>query len=165
MRNTCWKIFLAWVAMVGLSGGAKADPVEYVRMCDAYGPNYFYSPGTEICINAQTGETAYETVDGTVRGLTSLAARLYQDHVRLVELEQQIAIATALEDPDLVGSERFAIKMNWGNAGSENAFGMTGALVLFDQSPQQGGGRVTLSGGLAFSGSQANGRASLQFSW
>jgi len=97
--------------------------------------------------------------------LTSLAARLYQDHVRLVELEQQIAIATALEDPDLVGSERFAIKMNWGNAGSENAFGMTGALVLFDQSPQQGGGRVTLSGGMAFSGSQANGRASLQFSW
>jgi hypothetical protein len=29
---------------------AEPEPVEYVRVCDAYGKGYFYIPGTETCI-------------------------------------------------------------------------------------------------------------------
>ncbi|PDS71782.1 porin [Rhizobium phaseoli] len=29
---------------------AKPEPVEYVRVCDAYGTGYFYIPGTETCL-------------------------------------------------------------------------------------------------------------------
>jgi hypothetical protein len=28
----------------------KAAPVEYVRICDAYGAGFFYIPGTDTCL-------------------------------------------------------------------------------------------------------------------
>ncbi len=44
-------------AMVAVSGAQAADaivvepePVEYVRVCDAYGTGFFFIPGTETCI-------------------------------------------------------------------------------------------------------------------
>ena len=44
-------------AMVAVSGARAADavmvepePVEYVRICDAYGSGFFYIPGTETCL-------------------------------------------------------------------------------------------------------------------
>jgi Porin subfamily len=44
-------------ALVAVSGARAADaiiaepePVEYVRVCDAYGAGYFYIPGTETCL-------------------------------------------------------------------------------------------------------------------
>ncbi|NLS02981.1 porin [Rhizobium sp. P32RR-XVIII] len=32
---------------------AEPEPVEYVRVCDAYGTGYFYIPGTETCLKIQ----------------------------------------------------------------------------------------------------------------
>src|SRR6478735_7872443 len=29
---------------------AEPEPLEYVRICDAYGKGYFYIPGTETCL-------------------------------------------------------------------------------------------------------------------
>lgn len=29
---------------------AEPEPLEYVRICDAYGTGYFYIPGTETCL-------------------------------------------------------------------------------------------------------------------
>ena len=45
-------------ALVAVSGASAADavvaaepePMEYVRVCDAYGAGYFYIPGTETCL-------------------------------------------------------------------------------------------------------------------
>lgn len=44
-------------ALVAVSGAKAADavivepePVEYVRICDAYGAGFFYIPGTETCL-------------------------------------------------------------------------------------------------------------------
>ena len=45
-------------AMLAVSGASAADaivaaepePVEYVRVCDAFGAGYFYIPGTETCL-------------------------------------------------------------------------------------------------------------------
>ncbi|PKA42403.1 porin [Rhizobium sullae] len=48
-------------ALAAVSGAQAADaivaaepePVEYVRVCDAYGTGYFYIPGTETCLKIQ----------------------------------------------------------------------------------------------------------------
>ncbi|MBN9134683.1 MAG: porin, partial [Phyllobacterium sp.] len=45
-------------ALVAVTGARAADaivvaqpePVEYVRVCDAYGKGFFYIPGTETCL-------------------------------------------------------------------------------------------------------------------
>ena len=45
-------------ALVAVSGARAADaivaaepePVEYVRVCDAFGTGFFYIPGTETCL-------------------------------------------------------------------------------------------------------------------
>ncbi|TIT04817.1 MAG: hypothetical protein E5W86_30950, partial [Mesorhizobium sp.] len=66
-------ISFAFVAAAGgLSVPALAAPVEYVRVCSLYGARYYYSPGTDTCINADTGETRRVTEDGVVVGKTAL---------------------------------------------------------------------------------------------
>jgi hypothetical protein len=57
-------------ALVAFSGARAADaviaepePVEYVRVCDAYGAGYFYIPGTETCLKIG-GFVRYQ-IDGT----------------------------------------------------------------------------------------------------
>jgi len=91
-------------ALVAVSGARAADavmapepePVEYVRVCDAYGAGFFYIPGTETCLQIsglvyyqitassfETGDTrsyhwGYGTGDGwnkTVRGRLNFDAR------------------------------------------------------------------------------------------
>jgi len=61
-------------ALVAVSGARAADavfapepePVEYVRVCDAYGAGFFYIPGTETCLQIsgyvwyQLGAGSYE---------------------------------------------------------------------------------------------------------
>ena len=66
-------------ALVAVSGARAADavvvaepePVEYVRVCDAYGAGFFYIPGTETCLkisgymryDAKAGDDAYNGVE------------------------------------------------------------------------------------------------------
>ena len=62
-------------AMVAVSSAQAADavvveaePVEYVRVCDAYGSGFFFIPGTETCIRfGGFVRSSYEkyTIDGT----------------------------------------------------------------------------------------------------
>jgi len=63
-------------ALVAISGARAADavmapepePVEYVRVCDAYGAGFFYIPGTETCLQIsgyiwyQVGAGAHQSV-------------------------------------------------------------------------------------------------------
>ncbi|MEM9331688.1 MAG: porin [Pseudomonadota bacterium] len=68
-------------AMVAVSSAQAADavvvepePVEYVRVCDAYGSGFFFIPGTETCIRfSGFVRSAYEKayIDGTNSGITS----------------------------------------------------------------------------------------------
>ncbi|MBY5475379.1 porin (plasmid) [Rhizobium leguminosarum] len=53
-------VLFASVAALAAASGARAadaivaaepEPVEYVRVCDAYGTGYFYIPGTETCLS------------------------------------------------------------------------------------------------------------------
>ncbi len=42
---------------------AEPEPVEYVRVCDAYGTGYFYIPGTETCLKV-SGYIRFEVYGG-----------------------------------------------------------------------------------------------------
>ncbi|MFO1414176.1 MAG: porin [Burkholderiales bacterium] len=44
-----------------------AAPVEYVKVCPVYGEGFHYIPGTDICINGQTGDARVATEGGTWR--------------------------------------------------------------------------------------------------
>jgi hypothetical protein len=60
-------------ALVAVSGARAADavmapepePVEYVRVCDAYGAGFFYIPGTETCLKI-SGYVWYQIATGSV---------------------------------------------------------------------------------------------------
>lgn len=49
-------LLLGSAAAIVLAGGAQAadltvaEPVDYVKVCDAFGAGFFYSPGTDTCI-------------------------------------------------------------------------------------------------------------------
>ena len=43
-----------------------AEPVDYVRVCDAFGAGYFYAPGTDTCLSI----AGWARFDATVGGTT-----------------------------------------------------------------------------------------------
>jgi len=65
-------------ALVAVSGARAADaivaaepePVEYVRVCDAFGTGYFYIPGTETCLRIH-GYVRYDVGAGDLFAVTS----------------------------------------------------------------------------------------------
>lgn len=155
--------FLA--AASGFSVPALAAPVEYVKVCSAYGPNYYYSPGTDTCINTNTGETRRLTEDGVVVGKTALASKVDDIDNRVQRAFEGASVATALSSPDLVQGEHFGVRVNWGNAGQSNAMGITGAAVLGEGFMPGGNGRLAGAAGVAFSGKTVGGNAGLQLTW
>jgi hypothetical protein len=68
-------------ALVAVSGARAADaivaaepePLEYVRVCDAFGKGYFYIPGTETCLKIG-GYLRYDVRGGEVLGLNASPA-------------------------------------------------------------------------------------------
>jgi hypothetical protein len=82
--------------LVAVSGARAADaivvepePVEYVRVCDAYGSGWFYIPGTETCLK----------IDGDVR----VQYDVYHYH-------DEVADETSLHDADY--RARFNLRAN-----------------------------------------------------
>ena len=65
----------ACFALVGTAAGAadlpvrKAAPVEYVRVCSAYGVGFFYIPGTETCLRV-SGFARFEYNVASARAFT-----------------------------------------------------------------------------------------------
>lgn len=159
-------ISFAFVAAAGgLSAPALAAPVEYVRVCTLYGARYYYSPGTDTCINADTGETRRVTEDRVVVGKTALASKVDDIDGRVARAFESASVASALTSPDFVQGEHFGVRVNWGNAGQSNAMGVTGAAVLGEGFLPGGTGRLTGAAGVAFSGKTVGGNAGLQLTW
>ncbi|MDN2579544.1 porin [Aquibium sp. ELW1220] len=149
-----------------LATSAQAGPVEYVRVCDVYGTGYFYIPGTETCVHANTGQTRRETINGTEYGETDLARRISALEERMgIDTFSQIAISNALQSPNLVAGETFGLRINWGTAEESHAFGLSGAVSFGDGLFADGRGRMSGYGGVAFSGDSVGGNAGLQLSW
>jgi len=85
---------------------------------------------------------------------------------------QGVAIAIAMEGPDLAGNETFALAANWGTFEGVNAFAASATGVLSRDVFADGSGvRLSASGGIGFSPSQDGaddsvaGRAGVQLSW
>ncbi|WP_292318277.1 porin [Mesorhizobium sp.] len=149
----------------GVPASALAKPVEYVKVCTLYGAQYYYSPGTDTCINANTGETRRLTEDGVVVGKTALASKVDDIDGRIQRAFEGASVASALTSPDLVQGEHFGVRVNWGNAGQSNAMGLTGAAVLGEGFMPGGNGRLAGAAGVAFSGKTVGGNAGLQLTW
>lgn len=164
-------VSLAFLAAAsGFPMAALAAPVEYVKVCSAYGANYYYSPGTDTCINAQTGVTKRQVDNGaggtkTVTSKTALASKVDDIDGRVQRAFEGASVASALTSPDLVQGEHFGVRVNWGNAGQSNAMGVTGAAVLGEGFMPGGNGRLAGAAGVAFSGKTVGGNAGLQLTW
>jgi hypothetical protein len=78
-------------ALAAVSGAQAADaivaaepePMEYVRVCDAFGTGYFYIPGTETCLKVG-GRVRFDASYGDVYGnedgtFTNSRAEIYLD--------------------------------------------------------------------------------------
>lgn len=69
------RLLMFALAIFGSAGVSWAQ-VEYVRICDRYGPGFFYIPGTETCLNPTTGATKMETPSGTSTTPSKLLQRV-----------------------------------------------------------------------------------------
>ena len=66
-EDTLKKLFRLAPLVAGLFAFAaigSAQPVEYVKICTAFGSGYHYIPGTDICANDFTGQTKQLTPGG-----------------------------------------------------------------------------------------------------
>jgi hypothetical protein len=130
---------LAFALSISLGGGAQAA-VEYVRVCDAYGPGYLYAPGTETCVNMNTGETKTAVApDVDFRGATTLArdaeavgSAIDWIDSDLDDLREGIAATAALPTPFIQPGDRFAVSGNWGQYEGAHALGL-GAAIRIDE--------------------------------
>jgi hypothetical protein len=102
-----------------------AAPVEYVKVCSAEGPGYFYIPGTDSCVNANLIGTDQFS-----------AARDFSTAT------MGIAMSSALVTPFLPDNANFAVSVHWAGFDSKNAAGI--GVVMRIQ------GNLSLTGGMAF---------------
>jgi Porin subfamily len=139
MRKIALSVSLVAAATLADVGGTTAAPVEYVKICSLYGADFFYIPGTDICLNPTNGDTRQQTAFGTLRTLSPMAQDIAVLQGQVGDLNNQTAalqsaqqalqarfdadfrnandgsaIAMALEDPYLTESEHFGFKVNWG---------------------------------------------------
>lgn len=85
---------------------------------------------------------------------------------RIDENSEGVAIALALQNPDLVGNESFGMAVNWGGFDSSNALGIAATGVL-GHDLFGGGDRLAIAGGVGFGFDQdtVGGRLGAQLTW
>jgi hypothetical protein len=137
-------ILLAGVAgLFVLPGTSLAMPVEYVRICSEAGPGWFYIPGTETCVNPETGKTVNPATNeaGTIDAIKG------------------VALSLALPAASIDEGKSFGAAVNVGTFGGASAIGVCGAFRATDG--------LTVNGavGVGFDGGPVGGRAGVNFSW
>ena len=60
---------LPLLASINPHPAAATTPVDYLKICSAFGANYYFIPGTNTCLNARTGDTKRATAGGTLVAL------------------------------------------------------------------------------------------------
>lgn len=76
---TCLLGSAAALALVAEMPAANAEPVEYVKVCSLYGSNYFYAPGTDVCM-ISAGPGKVQSSFGTISNFSGTNADLYGQH-------------------------------------------------------------------------------------
>jgi len=117
------------------------------------------------------GDNIVHGVAGPVVG-TDAANKAYVDYNdavlnnRIKDVRDGVAIALAIQTPDLIAGEKFGVSVNWGNFEGANAFGV-GLQGVLGNNLLGAGERVSLTGGVGVSTERSNvgGRAGVQFTW
>ncbi|WP_375660971.1 porin [Bartonella sp. CL71SXKL] len=116
---------------------AEPEPVEYIRVCDAYGKGYFYIPGTETCMrlsgNVRTDFIGGNNIDATTETELRNKRKTYGAASRLTLVFQ------AASETEMGTLRSYArIYSNWGD-GRDNAAARLAAAYI-----ELGGFRVGL---------------------
>ncbi len=122
-------------ALVAVSGARAADaiiaaepePVEYVRVCDAFGTGYFYIPGTETCLRIH-GYVRFDVFGGELFERTSTTGDGTYAHNTRLSLRTSTASETELGTLRTYTETRF----NWGNAQNYFTTSTPGAAPGYD---------------------------------
>ena len=101
-------------ALVAVSGARAADaivaaepePVEYVRVCDAFGTGFFYIPGTETCLRIH-GYVRYDVGVGDLFAVTSNTG----DETYFKRARASFRVSTASETE--LGTLRTYVETRW----------------------------------------------------
>ncbi|EGP57577.1 porin [Agrobacterium tumefaciens] len=120
-------------ALAAVSGAQAADaivaaepePLEYVRVCDAFGTGFFYIPGTETCLKFQ-GYVRFQTDFGRDKSGTS-------DWDSFTRAQFEVDTRTDTELGALRGFIGFRGNADGGTAGAVSGTGNTGSGVFVDQ--------------------------------
>lgn len=147
------RILFATAALAALlsASPASAAPGDVVA-CPLYGSGWFYIPGTPTCVNANTGETRWQTPDGTAFGETEVAKQAK-------DANEGVALSLALPAATIDDGKTFGAAVNFGTFNGESAVGVGGAFAP--------GGGLTFNGavGVGLGRGTAGGRAGVNFSW
>ena len=174
-------------------GPADAAPVEYVRVCSLYGASYAYIPGTDTCLNMNTGETRQATESGVKQGQSELSNRVSETESGLEKTNNQLEKTN--QRVDALEKSYSDLEQRFENAFEESLDGVAIAMALSSPDLVAGErfavkvnlgtyngsnafgfsvagvlartdfGRVTLSGGVASTGANTGGNVGMQLSW
>lgn len=138
---------------------ALAQAVEYVKVCSIFGLEYFYDPGTDTCINANSGETKKNTSEGVVEGNTELRQMVLDNAAQQQRAIEGVALGLALPNATVDPGHTFGAALNVGTFGGASAIGFAGAFRANEN--------VTFNGavGLGLTGGTMGGRAGMNVSW
>lgn len=122
---------------------AAASPVEYVRICQAYGIGYFFIPGTDVCQDANA-------IGQTQNALSSQTTSAYRG----------VAISSSIVAPFMPSTANYAVSAHWATFSGQNALGLGGLARVSNTN-------FFLSGGVgaATSGGSPVGRAGFMYAW
>lgn len=57
------------IGLLALASAGYGQPVQYVKVCSLYGAGFDYIPGTDVCLNQETGDARVQTAGGTWRSV------------------------------------------------------------------------------------------------
>ena len=160
-----------WIS--GFAKPAPADrPVEYVKICDAYGSGFYYIPGTEACLKLggyihnpdANPVTNFDSLPSALQPMTSSAysAQALQDLARGFTHTGVLAPSTPQQDtnqPDPNWSGKIKPQRDFG--------GGSGDPAPTTQTPQQSGDASAANGttspnATSQAGGQADGKITVQ---
>jgi hypothetical protein len=150
--NLVMKTALSGIGLACLVAPASAQPVEYVRVCDAYGDGYFYIPGAETCTDPRTGVLLTETADGTVRSRSRVRAAVDK-------ALERVAVTAALPTARIESGHSVAIAGDVATFEGYEAMGLGFAVRGGD------GVQINASAGYGFQEGQVAGRIGLNYSF
>jgi len=137
-------------ALVAVSGARAADaiiaaepePVEYVRVCDAFGVGFFYIPGTETCLRIG-GYVRYDISGGDLLDVNSATG----DETYNKRARASFQVSTASETE--MGTLRTFVETRW----------------QWDTNALANSGAFTATGFQARNGYSNDGEFSINFAW